>query len=450
MLTVGPSMSTRRIRAFYAILDRLQGRSVVQRFDEALARQALSREALLRAAEERLREQLEYAAREVPFYAGRLDAFARGGGSEAAFAAIPPLEKTDIAAGARVVARARPVARGCRRHRGDVRAARPDRRPASLLDRDTVDAHAAAALRTFLWWGADPTRRHAMLWGCPTEENTYLQPRRAGCAAACCGRTLLRPATALDRDGRARIFERVAPHLARPRRRLLERAREVGAAARPGEAPRVRAGVVAAAEPIFDFQRPLVERGVRRAALDRYGCNEFSAIAHGCRAGGLHVAIDRVRLDVVREDGTPAAHGEIGSVLVTDLDNRHMPLVRYRIGDLAALRARLPLRAALPDAPPRLRPRARCAARRGRRAPHAPRLRRRARRARPARGLPDPGRPRPAAARGRTSRREPFALGGRRGPLARRSRGPVRAVVRRRPCVARAPVRSCPCWSRDA
>ena len=334
MLTVGPSMSTRRIRAFYAILDRLQGRSVVQRFDEALARQALSREALLRTAEERLREQLEYAARAVPFYAGRLDAFARGGGSEAAFAAIPPLEKKDIAAAPEsLLARGRSLAgAGVTEVRSGGTTGPPTR---VALDRETVDAHAAAALRTFLWWGADPTRRHVMLWGCPTEENTYLS-LGGRIRGRVLGRTLF-DTYGVGRDGLRAIFERVRrislDHVAGYSSALVESA----AAARPGAPPRIRAGVAAAAEPIFDFQRPLVEAAFGAPLFDRYGCNEFSAIAHQCRAGGLHVAVDRVRLDVVREDGTPAPHGEIGSLLVTDLDNRHMPLVRYRIGDLGAL-----------------------------------------------------------------------------------------------------------------
>src|SRR5262249_41754766 len=43
---------------------------------------------------------------------------------------------------------------------------------------------------------------------------------------------------------------------------------------------------------------------------------------------GLHV-------EVVVGD-RPAAPGETGAVLVTDLLNRAMPLIRYRIGDLAA------------------------------------------------------------------------------------------------------------------
>ena len=40
----------------------------------------------------------------------------------------------------------------------------------------------------------------------------------------------------------------------------------------------------------------------------------------------------------------PARPGEMGSILVTDLLNRAMPLIRYRIGDLGMGHRRLPLR----------------------------------------------------------------------------------------------------------
>jgi phenylacetate-CoA ligase len=44
------------------------------------------------------------------------------------------------------------------------------------------------------------------------------------------------------------------------------------------------------------------------------------------------------RLEFIRDDGSSADVGEIGDVLVTDLENRIFPLVRYRIGDRGTLR----------------------------------------------------------------------------------------------------------------
>jgi len=53
----------------------------------------------------------------------------------------------------------------------------------------------------------------------------------------------------------------------------------------------------------------------------------------------LHVMSESVVLEVVREDGTPCAPGEIGRVLVTDLHNFATPLIRYEIRDFAEISA---------------------------------------------------------------------------------------------------------------
>jgi len=58
--------------------------------------------------------------------------------------------------------------------------------------------------------------------------------------------------------------------------------------------------------------------------LDRYGCREAGVIAHECSAGGMHVNAEAVIAEV-----------EEGQVLVTTLNNLSMPLIRYRVEDLA-------------------------------------------------------------------------------------------------------------------
>lgn len=43
--------------------------------------------------------------------------------------------------------------------------------------------------------------------------------------------------------------------------------------------------------------------------------------------------VSNLWIEVLRPDGTPAQPGESGEIVVTDLHNRAMPLVRYRVGD---------------------------------------------------------------------------------------------------------------------
>jgi phenylacetate-CoA ligase len=103
----------------------------------------------------------------------------------------------------------------------------------------------------------------------------------------------------------------------------------------------VKAGVVVTgAAALHEHYREAIERVFDCRAYNRYGAIETGQIAHPCREAGLrHLASETILLEVVREDGSPADPGELGEVLVTTLRNRAMPLLRYRLGDFAAVAA---------------------------------------------------------------------------------------------------------------
>jgi phenylacetate-CoA ligase len=48
----------------------------------------------------------------------------------------------------------------------------------------------------------------------------------------------------------------------------------------------------------------------------------------------MHLNVDQVAVEFLRDDGSDAAPGENASIVVTDLINRGMPLIRYRVGDM--------------------------------------------------------------------------------------------------------------------
>ncbi len=90
----------------------------------------------------------------------------------------------------------------------------------------------------------------------------------------------------------------------------------------------------------------LLPRASRRAitelfeapVYDFYAASELGCCrgAVECRLGRNHVRADHAHVEVLR-DGRLAATGEIGSVVVTTLATRVMPLVRYLIGDLGRM-----------------------------------------------------------------------------------------------------------------
>jgi phenylacetate-CoA ligase len=84
--------------------------------------------------------------------------------------------------------------------------------------------------------------------------------------------------------------------------------------------------------------RELIEGQFGIPLLSRYNAVESFKIGFTCaERRGFHLHEDLCHLRIVRRDGTPAAVGEKGSVLLTNLVGRATVLINYPIGDIAAL-----------------------------------------------------------------------------------------------------------------
>ena len=78
-----------------------------------------------------------------------------------------------------------------------------------------------------------------------------------------------------------------------------------------------------------------IENAFRGSLREHYGSRELGPMAFDCREeNGMHLLTSQHQIEVLR-DGLPVADGEVGRVVVTDLHNLAMPIIRYDIGDLA-------------------------------------------------------------------------------------------------------------------
>jgi phenylacetate-CoA ligase len=103
--------------------------------------------------------------------------------------------------------------------------------------------------------------------------------------------------------------------------------------AKYGLAPPKLDGIIVGAERLYDFQKEEIERSFSCPVFNRYGATEFSNVASECeKREGLHINMDTLWVEVVDGDDRPVM-GEVGDIVVTDLENRAMPLIRYKIGD---------------------------------------------------------------------------------------------------------------------
>jgi len=95
--------------------------------------------------------------------------------------------------------------------------------------------------------------------------------------------------------------------------------------------------IITAAEGVNTAQRELFQEVFQAPVFASYGSREFKLIAMECERGGLHISADNLQLEILR-NGVPAAPGELGQVVITDLHNYGLPFIRYELGDLATVR----------------------------------------------------------------------------------------------------------------
>jgi phenylacetate-CoA ligase len=94
--------------------------------------------------------------------------------------------------------------------------------------------------------------------------------------------------------------------------------------------------IISSAGTLYKEMRSTIEGAFSSEVFDRYGSREVSAIAAECHEhSGLHVFGETNFVEVVDEDFDEVSEGQEGEVLVTNLTNFTMPLIRYRIGDRA-------------------------------------------------------------------------------------------------------------------
>lgn len=102
--------------------------------------------------------------------------------------------------------------------------------------------------------------------------------------------------------------------------------------------------VLCGAEPVLPADRAVLARAFGPHVFETYGSRETMLIACECEAhDGMHLMEENILLEVARS-GSLVPAGESGEVLVTDLHNYGMPLIRYANGDLACMAPERPCR----------------------------------------------------------------------------------------------------------
>jgi phenylacetate-CoA ligase len=294
------------------------------------------RERLLEHQWQELGRMLRHAYDEVPFWRERFDQLGLKPGdirSYSEFQALPITEKQHIREN-----RPRMIARNLQGKTWTKSTAGSTGEPLQLdYNPDSYDWRWAVTRRGYSWAGHEEGMRQVSIWGLFTmgEQKIYrdikekLHHRMQG--------RLIVNALKLDESNMPQAVELINDYdpvtivgYTNPLYQFAQYLRKHGGL-------RVRPkGVISAAEKLFDYQRPVIEEGFGCQVFETYGSREVMLIGAECgHRSGLHLSTENLYVEILREDDTPAAPGESGTLVVSDLHNYGMPFIRYRLGDLA-------------------------------------------------------------------------------------------------------------------
>ena len=93
-------------------------------------------------------------------------------------------------------------------------------------------------------------------------------------------------------------------------------------------------GIVSTSMMLLNQERNIIEDVCGIKVTDLYGCEEVGLIASECEAHcGMHINAEQNIVEFLRDDGRSCQPGQEGRIVVTDLVNYGMPLIRYEVGD---------------------------------------------------------------------------------------------------------------------
>lgn len=196
---------------------------------------------------------------------------------------------------------------------------------------------AAGRMRARRWWGVEPGDREVYLWGAPVELSKSDRVRTLRDRLL---NQLVLNAFEMSAESMDRYLE--ALQAFRPKciygyassvALLAAHARARGAKL---ALPELRV-VCTTGEPLFPHQRQLISEAFGVPVANEFGSRDIGFTAHESPAGQMLLMSESIILEVVRDDGQPAAPGELGEAVMTGLCSEAQPFVRYRTGDMVRM-----------------------------------------------------------------------------------------------------------------
>lgn len=209
-----------------------------------------------------------------------------------------------------------------------------------FMDRCTVEHYEAARWRGLSWWGITPGSRSVMIWGNPIELSQEQQRSARWKDRLLKNRTILSAYDLTEEEVTqyVRFLNRYQPEYLYGYASALETFARLLEPSREKLRLKHLKAVVSTSETLSDSRRQCIRDTFACPVLNEYGARDAGILGYECRCGHLHITAENCILEVVDPVTLePAAPGQSGLVVTTDLNNLAMPRLRYLLGDTATL-----------------------------------------------------------------------------------------------------------------
>lgn len=202
-----------------------------------------------------------------------------------------------------------------------------------LKDRKAMAYQDAAMWRSLRWFGIDIGDKQARFWGVPINTGTRIKYRIIDFLM----NRIRLSAFNFDEKSMKAFYKRLNQFRPKYFYGYVSMIKEFAEFCEKNNKDTNNIGIkaiVTTAEPLLMETRQYLQEVFNCPIINDYGCGEVGPIAYDCPEGGFHLMADNLYIEIINEKGTHSSHGEKGEIVVTELNNYSLPLIRYNLKDI--------------------------------------------------------------------------------------------------------------------
>lgn len=319
-------------KVIYQMVQKIRGEKVFETLQKLEESQWYSKQRLEEIQWEKIKKIIAHAYDNVPYYRQKFDEYGITPNKIKDFTDlkhIPILTKEELRTNShRLIARDRT-------YRFSKDSTSGSSGPATIVytDRNALAFQHAAVFRAYHWMGVEINDRFIRFWGTQLDYKRKLKDRIRDFVL----NRMTFSTHFLDKHSMFRYYKQFKTFRPSGIYGFTSAIYEFAKFIMENQLPiGTTKAVVVTGEPLFLYQRELIASVFGCNVYNEYGCAEFGPIAYECPAGRLHIMAENLYVEV-GENGHILSDCKTGDLIITELNNFGMPIIRYRLGDVGIL-----------------------------------------------------------------------------------------------------------------